>query len=110
MHVSVGTGPDGRSTGPYDSTQPWGIAAAGGMEDDMVGLRQGDSGERVKYLQELLTFAGHKLGKIDGDYGPKTSAAVLAARRAEGSRQESGAVVTGAAAKQIMCQFIKAVK
>lgn len=25
VHVSVGTGPDGRSTGPYDNTDPWGV-------------------------------------------------------------------------------------
>lgn len=25
MHVSVGDGPDGRSTGPYDDTSPWGL-------------------------------------------------------------------------------------
>src|SRR5690554_4032083 len=32
VHVSVGVGPDGRSTGPYDNTSPWGVAgqAAGG--------------------------------------------------------------------------------
>lgn len=30
VHVSVGIGPDGRSTGPYDDTSPWGI-----QENDM---------------------------------------------------------------------------
>ncbi|MFC4562734.1 hypothetical protein ACFO4E_12785 [Nocardiopsis mangrovi] len=34
--------------------------------------------------------------------------AVLAARKAEGSRQDFGDRITGAAAKQIMSQFIKA--
>lgn len=35
-HVSVGIGPDGRSTGPYDDTTPWGIASTEpSMEDDM---------------------------------------------------------------------------
>ena len=29
-HVSVGEGPDGRSTGPYDDTSPWGL-----LEEDM---------------------------------------------------------------------------
>ncbi|MFC4565031.1 N-acetylmuramoyl-L-alanine amidase [Nocardiopsis mangrovi] len=79
-------------------------------DDDMVGLRQGDRGERVKYLQELLTKGGHSVGAagIDGDYGPATSKAVLAAREAEGSKQNFGDRITGAAAKQIMSQFIKA--
>ncbi|WP_051065541.1 N-acetylmuramoyl-L-alanine amidase [Nocardiopsis potens] len=83
---------------------------SGSLEDDMVGLREGDSGERVKFLQELLVKAGHSVGEsgIDGDYGPDTSKAVLAARKAEGSRQDFGDRVTGAAAKQIMSQFIKA--
>ena len=85
-------------------------AGVGGMEDDMVGLKEGDSGERVKFLQELLVKGGHKVGAtgIDGQYGPATSKAVLAARRAEGSKQNFGDRVTGAAAKQIMSQFIKA--
>lgn len=84
--------------------------ATGGMEDDMVGLREGDSGERVKFLQELLVKAGHSVGStgIDGDYGPATAKAVLAARKAEGSKQDFGDRITGAAAKQIMSQFIKA--
>ncbi|MFW5415220.1 N-acetylmuramoyl-L-alanine amidase [Nocardiopsis sp. CNT-189] len=83
---------------------------SGSLEDDMVGLREGDSGERVKFLQELLEKGGHSVGEsgIDGDYGPDTSKAVLAARKAEGSRQDFGDRVTGAAAKQIMSQFIKA--
>jgi len=29
VHVSVGVGSDGRSTGPYDSTGPWGISSGG---------------------------------------------------------------------------------
>jgi hypothetical protein len=36
VHVSVGVGPDGRSTGPYDDTSPWGL-----LEDDMP-LSDGD--------------------------------------------------------------------
>jgi hypothetical protein len=32
VHVSVGTGPDGSSTGPYDDRSPWGLLAE---EDDM---------------------------------------------------------------------------
>ncbi|MFC3996806.1 hypothetical protein ACFOVU_12825 [Nocardiopsis sediminis] len=85
-------------------------SGGGSLEDDMVGLREGDSGERVKFLQEVLTKAGHSVGSsgIDGDYGPNTSKAVLAARKAEGSKQDFGDRITGAAAKQIMSQFIKA--
>jgi|GEM_PF-3762516 len=35
VHVSVGVGPDGRSTGPYDNTTPWGI----GKGDDDVSAK-----------------------------------------------------------------------
>ncbi|MFC4561846.1 N-acetylmuramoyl-L-alanine amidase [Nocardiopsis mangrovi] len=85
-------------------------SGGGSLEDDMVGLREGDSGERVKFLQEVLVKGGHSVGGsgIDGDYGPNTSKAVLAARKAEGSKQNFGDRITGAAAKQIMSQFIKA--
>ncbi|MFC3998954.1 peptidoglycan-binding protein [Nocardiopsis sediminis] len=112
MHVSVGVGPSGQSTGPYDDTSPWGIAAGSAQtgDGDMVGLRQGDTGERVKFLQELLVKAGHSVGAagIDGDYGTATTNAVIAAREAEGSAEHVGDHITGAAAKQIMSQFIKA--
>lgn len=36
VHVSVGVGPDGASTGPYDDTSPWGLAE----EDEMYTERQ----------------------------------------------------------------------
>lgn len=37
VHVSVGRGPDGRSSGPYDDTSPWGLlpAPAPTQEEDM---------------------------------------------------------------------------
>ena len=78
-------------------------------DDDMVGLAQGMKGERVKYLQELLVAAGFSVGSagIDGDYGPATAKAVLAARKSQGSKQKFGDKVTGAAAKQIMQAFVK---
>jgi hypothetical protein len=34
LHLSVGRGPDGRSTGPVDDTAPWGLLAP--QEDDMT--------------------------------------------------------------------------
>ncbi|MEE2041034.1 peptidoglycan-binding domain-containing protein [Nocardiopsis sp. CT-R113] len=77
----------------------------------MIGLREGDSGERVKFLQELLVAAGFPVGTsgIDGFYGPSTSRAVLACRRSEGSNATSGTSITGAAGKQILSSFIKSV-
>lgn len=116
-HVSVGVGPDGRSTGPYDDTSPWGIAnvghgsAPGGSSggtpsqnggDDVIGLREGDSGERVKGLQATLRYAGYSPGEVDGDYGPKTSAAVLRMRKAQGSNVTTGESFGGWAYAQLM--------
>lgn len=40
-------------------------------------LKEGSKGEAVRNLQQLLTYAGYTL-KIDGIYGPVTSAAVMA--------------------------------
>ncbi|PSK90920.1 putative peptidoglycan binding protein [Murinocardiopsis flavida] len=76
--------------------------SGGGSEDDMVGLRKGDSGERVKYLQVVLADAGFSPGEVDGDYGASTAAAVLAARKSRGSKETSGDKITGWAAAQIM--------
>lgn len=102
VHVSVGQGPDGRSTGPYDDTSPWGLA--GGDEVGIVGLRLGDRGERVEALQALLRYAGFAgtVGEADGIFGPATAAGVLEARRSVGSGAESGEFVSGWAAAQIM--------
>lgn len=68
----------------------------------MIGLRKGDSGQRVKGLQSKLTRAGFPPdGGVDGDYGPATSAAVLKMRRAQGSGADSGDSITGWAATQL---------
>lgn len=101
IHISVGRGPDGRSTRPdlYDSTAPWGISSGGtaaGGDDEMLGLRRGDSGQAVRSLQVYLRDCGHPPanslvnGEWDGKYGPATAAAVLAVRRANGSDATSG--------------------
>lgn len=99
MHVSVGRGPDGRSTGPYDDPGPWGLGTTRG--DDVIGLRKGDSGERVKGLQAVLERAGFKV-TVDGDYGPKTAAALLACRKSMGSTADDGNSVTGYAYAQLL--------
>lgn len=102
MHVSVGRGADGYSTGPYDDTTPWGIASTGSTSggDPMLGLKKGDSGTRVKALQAVLTRAGFTVAK-DGDYGTKTAAALLALRKSEGSSATDGNEVTPDAYAQL---------
>jgi N-acetyl-anhydromuramyl-L-alanine amidase AmpD len=58
-------------------------------EDDMLGLRKGDAGERVVALQEMIKAAGQgaALGAAgsDGDYGSATSAALRRVRLSVGS-------------------------
>src|SRR5690606_28428713 len=110
VHVSVGVGPDGRSTGPYDNTSPWGVAGAAGGEGTVIGLKRGDRGERVKALQATLRYAGFAdiVGEVDGIYGPATAAGELAARRSVGSSVSSGDEVSGYAWAQIMRALARA--
>jgi peptidoglycan hydrolase-like protein with peptidoglycan-binding domain len=86
-HVSVGNGPDGRSTTGYDNTSPWGIATMGKPSAPSTvvvpepTLRENDTGPRVGHLQRSLNEAlGLKLA-IDDDYGPATTAAVRELQR-----------------------------
>jgi hypothetical protein len=41
IHVSVGVGPDGQSTGPYDDTSPWGIGGDMVTDDDIKRIAKG---------------------------------------------------------------------
>lgn len=86
----------------------------GGGDMSIVGLREGDSGERVKQLQSMLYRAGFPPVKgdsdasVDGQYGPLTSAQVLAARKSQGSSASNGRSITGWAATQIAQALIAA--
>lgn len=105
MHVSVGRGGDGRSTGPYDHTGSWGISSTGANESEegiIVSVKKGDGAgldhdhplrEAVKKYQRLLVASGHDTvrdgdpedWRYDGIYGDAMQAAV------SGSREEFGA-------------------
>lgn len=50
----------------------------------MPSLQENSNGAAVKKLQEALKKRGFNPGKIDGDYGPATTAAVLAFQKSEG--------------------------
>jgi hypothetical protein len=71
-----------------------GTPAATSEEDDMLGLKKGDKGERVKFLQLMIQAAGQgaALGKsgIDGDYGPATAEALRRVRASVDSKAEKG--------------------
>lgn len=47
-------------------------------------LRLDDSGNDVRTLQESLRMLGYRPGKVDGDFGEKTEAAVIEFQEAEG--------------------------
>ena len=47
-------------------------------------LRQGARGDDVKGLQQLLIANGFDPGPVDGDFGPRTNAAVVAYQKARG--------------------------
>lgn len=80
-HVSVTTKQDG-----YDSTAPWHLDQIGRPAKPVkptptpaagfVVLRAGSKGNRVKAVQRKL-----RVTPVDGDYGPKTTRAVLAFQR-----------------------------
>lgn len=115
MHVSVGRGPDGQSTGPYDDTSGWGIADLTEEDTMIIGLRKGDSGsgdkllrERIKALQALLELARFELGDVDGEYGPKTARAVLAMLRSQGSGIDSGDYISGWVYRHLVSAVIDA--
>jgi len=89
VHVSVGNGPDGRSTTGYDTTTTWKISdladgkpskpptpgkpdtGKGKLGDKMPTVKRGSKGTTVSRLQGLLTANGYKTS-IDGIFGPQT--------------------------------------
>lgn len=95
VHVSVGNGPDGRSTSGYDGTASWEIGALKGkpskpskptepskpstrttnLEGNMPKLKRGSKGRAVKMLQALLGVWGFKVF-VDGIFGKQTEDAV----------------------------------
>ncbi len=78
---------------------------SGATTMSILGLRKGDTGERVELLQTLgkQSGFGEYLGAagVDGVYGDGTAAMVLAMRKSVGSSATSGDKVTQDAAEQI---------
>lgn len=50
--------------------------------------KRGDKGDGVRDLQEKLNAAGFDCGKVDGDFGKKTEAAVKAIEKANGVHED----------------------
>lgn len=81
------------------SNKPWVIP---GSEVNVMFCKRGDKGtDAVETLQRMLADMGYYKGAIDQDYGPATSAALLACRLAMGSVVTSGDVYSPAAYTQV---------
>lgn len=108
--VRAGTFGSGGSTSPTPPPSGGGTTPTTEGDEEMLGLKEGDSGPRVEALQTSLRHAGfgsllgtygpNKDG-VDGAYGPSVSKAVLACRKWVGSSATSGKSISGSAAAQI---------
>lgn len=56
-------------------------------EDGMM-IREGDTGEEVRFWQNSLSDLGYTVGDIDGDYGPKLAAAIAKFRTDHGATSQ----------------------
>ncbi|MBN1207817.1 MAG: peptidoglycan-binding protein [Myxococcaceae bacterium] len=65
---------------PSKQSAPWSPTAT----ECFSSLKQGACGPEVEYLQRQLQAAGFEPGKVDGVFGAKTKAAVMAFQRARG--------------------------
>lgn len=117
MHVSVGRGPDGHSSGPYDDTSTWGLRASGGTTPRPSTPTAPDSIEEIvmslptirdntapradkRRAQALLAANGfapansfNGKGEPDGVWGPGSVSALKrfqAARNVPGSVKSNG--------------------
>lgn len=71
---------DGVSSSDYDLPTVPALSASGleAMESHVVSMRLGSKGELVKAMQKSLAVLGYFTGALDGDFGARTRAAVLA--------------------------------
>lgn len=90
MHVSVS-----KTKARYDDGSNWDIggSSSNGYNKGTVTALfcwRGNENEAVELLQIQLKELGYYTGEIDRKYGPKTSDAVLAMRKARGSSAKNG--------------------
>ena len=83
---TLDVGPGGGPTAPTQPTAP--TAPGKGLENVTTNpqsfLKNGSSGPQVEELQKMLKDAGFDPGPLDGKFGPKTRAAVLAFQQGKG--------------------------
>jgi murein L,D-transpeptidase YcbB/YkuD len=79
-----------------------GVVSAATWQDLVTTVRQGSTGPAVRAVQDQINFRNNKNGRtlaVDGVFGPKTKAAVIAFQRAM-STQVRGFAVDGIAGPQ----------
>jgi N-acetyl-anhydromuramyl-L-alanine amidase AmpD len=91
---------------PWDVFMEW-VRFEYETERDMsiLGLRKGNSGDRVAYLHRLMEQAGFPVAKAERDaksYSGSTSTQLLALRKSVKSGATSGDVVSADAAEQVL--------
>jgi len=81
---AAGPGTQSRLVGSAKPAAPKPATTATPKPGTYVTLREGDSGQYVYNLQERLYDLGYYSGRIDGRFGPNTSAAVVLFQAANG--------------------------
>ncbi|WP_341715841.1 peptidoglycan-binding domain-containing protein [Micromonospora sp. FIMYZ51] len=88
------------------SERPWVIpGATGGVP--LMFCKINDQNNAVAALQRQLATLGYYKGAIDSHYGPATSAALLACRKAMGSTVSSGDTYSPAAYEQVLRAYVQ---
>ena len=77
------------------------VRASTGVDDSFSTLREGDTGERVRALQTLLSTYGYYAGAVDGKYGASTT---LAVQQLQAQNSLSADGIAGPATLQLLYQ------
>ena len=83
--------PKGTTPTPAVSETPAPAGEGSGSSSFWVTMRQGDTGDNVTQLQEMLIELGYLSGKADGTYGDKTVEAVKAFQKNNGLTDDGAA-------------------
>ena len=94
-----GTGGAAQPAGRQQADQPGAVPTPLTSSDGYTTLRQGDSSDGVKRLQNKLADLGYYSGRADGDYGEATMAAVMAFQQRNGLKADG---VAGPATQRML--------
>jgi hypothetical protein len=97
LATSPGHEQAGRAEGAGGGDVGRGGAGVLGADLPLRGIRRGDRGPDVRHLQQLLLAAGYSPGPLDGVWGPRTEAALVAFQGERGLTEEGAGPETMAA-------------